>query len=301
MSAPLPVTLTAVAVLAGASVSTQTPAPAVERLLVDVLGFSAAQLTSFRRGDAVTTAMPGALDREIVIAGAVRIETPAERTVGLVRDIEHFESGARFLSRTRVSDPPSLGDFAGFSLTPEDLAALRRCRPGRCEVKLDRDGFAAVAAIDWSAADAGARANAVLRERTLGVLSAYRAGGNGASIVYHDRESPVVVATEFAEMVTRSAALGAVSGDLPQVLLRYPEGQPPDAESFFFWSVSDLGLKPVFRLNHVVVHRRDATPGPRYVMATRLLYATHYFNAASRSARSSTMPRARDVRTSWSP
>lgn len=146
-------------------------------------------------------------------------------------------------------------------------------------MKLDHDALAAFAAIDWTAADAGARANLLLRERALGYLSAYRAGGNRASIVYHDREPSVVAAAEFAEMVTRSAPLGAVAGELPDVLLQYPDGQPPGAENFFFWSVSDLGLKPVFRLNHAVVHRRDATQGPRYVMATRLLYATHYFNA----------------------
>lgn len=279
VSAPLSVTVAAMAVLAGVSVSRQAAHTPVERLLADVLGFSAAQLTSLRRGNAVTTAIPGAVEREVVIAGAVRIEAPAERTVALVRDVERFESGARFLSRARVSDPPAIDDFAGFRLTAEDLTALRRCRLGRCDVKLDRDAVAAFAAIDWNAADAGARASALLRERALGYLSAYRAGGNRASLVYHDREPPVVVAAEFAEMVTRSTALGAVAGELPQVLLRYPDGQPPDAESFFFWSMSDLGLKPVFRLNHVVVHRRDAMEGPRYVMATRLLYATHYFNA----------------------
>ncbi len=261
------------------SLSAQAPPPSVERLLTGVLGFTAGQLAALRRGEAVTVAIAGSLERELVIAGAVHIEAPAERTVDLVRDIERFESGARFLSRKRVSDPPSVADFAAFRLTPADLAALPQCRPGRCAVKLDRDAFPAFAAIDWAAADAAAHANALVRQRALGYLDTYRAAGNRASVVYGDRMPPVVVAQEFAEMVAGSAPLGAVAGDLPRFLLQYPDNRPPGTEDFFFWSVSDLGLKPVFRLNHVVIRHLDGSAGPRQVIATRLLYANHYFNA----------------------
>lgn len=204
---PSVTTAAAVAFLGVVSLSAHTPPPSVERVLTGTLGFTAGQLTALRRGEAVTVAIPGSLDRELAIAGAVHIEAPAERTVDLVRDIERFESGARFLSRKRVSDPPSVEDFAAYRLTPADLAALRQCRPGRCDVKLDRDAFPALAKIDWAAADAAARANALVRQRALGYLDAYRAGGNRASVVYSHRSPPVVVAQEFAEMVTGSAPL----------------------------------------------------------------------------------------------
>lgn len=280
MSATPSVTIAAACAYLGVvSLSAQAPPPSVERLLTGTLGFTASQLTALRRGDAVTVAIAGSLERELVIAGAVHIEAPAERTVDLVRDIERFESGARFLSRKRMGDPPSVDDFAAFRLAPGDLAALRQCRPGRCEVKLDRDAFPALAAIDWRAADAAERANALVRQRVLGHLDRYRAEGNRASVVYGDRVPAVVAAQEFAEMVTGSAPLGAVAGDLPYFLLQYPEHRPAGTEDFFFWSVSDLGLKPVFRLSHVVIRHLDGAAGPRHVMATRLLYANHYFNA----------------------
>jgi hypothetical protein len=275
---PSVTTAAACAFLGVVSLSAQAPLPTVERLLTDPLGFTASQLTALRRGEAVTVAIAGSLERELVIAGAVHIEAPAERTVDLVRDIERFESGARFLSRKRVSDPPNVEDFAAFRLTPADLAALRQCRPGRCNVKLDQDAFPALAAIDWRAADAAARANALVRQRVLGYLDRYRAEGNRASVVYSDRIHPVVAEQEFAEMVTASAALGAVAGDLAHFLLQYPQHRPPGTEDFFFWSVSDLGLKPVFRLSHVVIRHLDGVAGLRHVIATKLLYANHYFN-----------------------
>jgi hypothetical protein len=254
--------------------------PFIERLLVDSLGFSAAQLAAVRRGEPVTAALPGSVDRELVLAGAIRIAAPVDRTVAIMRDIERFESGVRFLARHRLSDPPRAEDFAPFTLTSGDVAALRRCRPGRCDVKLDVEAFPAVAAIDWAATDAAERANAVLRSRALACVEGYRQRGAGAAFVYRDRERPIVAAQEFADMVTRSRPLGLLARELSAVLLQYPVTRPPDGDDVFYWSVSDLGLKPVFRVHHAVLLRPEATSDLRQVMATRLLYANHYFNSA---------------------
>ena len=76
----------------------QAPSPGLERLLTTALGFTSGQLKTLAGGEPVTTVLPGSIDREIAIAGAVRVDAPAERTVEIVRDIERFESGARFCS-----------------------------------------------------------------------------------------------------------------------------------------------------------------------------------------------------------
>lgn len=270
--------LAGIVLTGGTAERAQVPRPFLERLLTETLGFTPAQLATLRRGDAVTTTLPGSVDRELVMAGAIRIQAPPERTVAIVRDIERFESGARFLARKRLSEPPHLDDFAPFHLTPEDVAALRRCRPGRCDVKLDHDAFAALAAIDWARGDAAHRASSLMRSRALAYVDAYRQRGRDAAFAYLDRVRPIVSAHEFADMVTRSAAVGTLARDLMDVLLHYQGGRPADADEIFYWSVADLGLKPVFRVNHVVIRRLAASAPMRYVMATRLLYADHYFN-----------------------
>ena len=271
-------TAACVALVGIAAPRAQAPRPFLERLLSDTLGFTSSQLTALRRGDAVTTTLPGSVDRELVMAGAIRIQAPLERTVDIVRDVERFESGARFLARKRLSEPPRLDDFHPFRLTPDDVAALRRCRPGRCDIKLDHEAFPAVAAIDWTGADVAERANLLLRRRALEYVEAYRHRGRNAAFVYHDRQRPVVAAHEFTDMVTRSPALGTLARDLMDVLLHYPGGPPPNADEIFYWSVSDIGLKPVFRVHHVVIRRLAPAADLRYVMATRLLHADHYFN-----------------------
>ena len=80
--------------------------------------------------------LPARVNREVAVAGVVRINAPAGTLARLVQDIENFERGEGFLATRRLSNPPSVEDFATFRLPAEDLTALRSCRPGRCAVKL---------------------------------------------------------------------------------------------------------------------------------------------------------------------
>jgi hypothetical protein len=61
----------------------------------------------------------------------------------------------------------------------------------------------------------------------------------------------------------------------------YPTAARPRLTSdFFYWSLAEFGLKPVFRINHVVVHGTGRTSGPLHVVAVKQLYASHYFHTA---------------------
>lgn len=256
----------------------QAPRRALETLLSDGLGFTSRQIAAIERGEAVTAQLQSSVDHELAIAGVVRIEGTMERTVAVIRDVEHFESGGRFLQRQRLSTPPRVEDFSAFRLAPADLAALRTCRPGRCGVKLDVDGFAAFGALEWTKPDAAARANALAVERALRQVRTYRAEGDGGLPDYADGERPFAVAKEFREMVAGSRPLNLLGRGLIEALIAYPGSLPTGTEDSFYWSVVDLGLKPVFRIHHVLIRRLGEPAALRYVTATRLVYANHYFN-----------------------
>ena len=253
----------------------------LDQFLTTRFGLRAAQLAALKRGEPVAVQLSGSVDREIVVGGAVRIQAPVERTVALVRDIERLESGPSFLHTRRLSEPPRLDDFAGFEVTPDDLAALRRCRPGKCDVNLGQKAFDELARIDWSRPDAAGHVSALARQSALEYVEAYRQGGNEALAVYTDRERPLSVAQEFADMVRRTSQLPDVMPELADHLLGHPTApRPKDAEDFYYWSVADFGLKPVFRLNYVVIHRPQSPIATRYAIATKQLYANHYFHTA---------------------
>jgi hypothetical protein len=254
--------------------------PAFEGFLRQRLRLSDAQMAALDRGEPVTLEVPATVDREIALAGVVHIAAPAERLVSLVQDIERFESGEGFLATKRISAPPVLEDFASLELPAGDVKALRTCRPGRCDVKLGQGALDRLSDIDWNATDVAGQVNALARQMALDYIRAYQAGGNGALAIYLDRARPQFVADEFVSLTRRLRDLPDPTSTLADYLVDYPRARPePGLEEFFYWSLGDFGLKPVVRLNHVVI--QPATTGrTRFVIATKQLYASHYFQTA---------------------
>lgn len=253
--------------------------PALRAFLAREFGATALQLDRLKAGDPFVTVLAGSVDREVAVAGAVRISGPARRTVDVLRDVERLERGKGFLHTRRLSEPPLLGDFDALRVSADDLAALRTCQPGRCDIKLGRGVFDLLAKLDWRAPDIGQRVNQLARQTAFEYLTAYRRGGNAELAVYADKDRPTFVAAEFADLVRRSSRLPNVLPELATYLLEYPKPTMSRAvEDIFYWSEVDFGLKPVFRINHLVIHEAAGTPGPRYAVVTKQLYANHYFH-----------------------
>lgn len=269
----------AAAVAFGASPDTSDAA--IDRFVRQFLRLTPPQLQAVARGEPVTVDLPSTLEREIAVGGIVRVQAPAGRVVALVRDIERLESGPGFLATKRLSEPPTLADFDALELPPKDIAALKTCRPGRCDVKLGQGAFDLLKQIDWTRPDAADRVTELARRLALDYVTAYRHGGNAELAVYRDTARPQFIAHEFDDMVKQRAShLPAALPGLADYLSAYPRGSKPEGlEEFFYWSMADFGLKPVFRLNHLVIvaHVGDTT---RYLIATKQLYASHYFHTA---------------------
>lgn len=259
----------------------QAPVPSdVRNLLERQLALDAGQIDTVRRGLPVVVAVPPRVDREIAVAGAVRIAAPASRLVAVIRDIERLERGGGFLATRKLSEPPVLADMASLRLPDEDVRALRHCRPGRCDVKLGQEAFDALGRIDWRAQDAPEQVNQLARRMALTYVAQYRAGGNRALAVYRDTPHPIDIATEFEDMVGRASRLTETLPEVAAYLMQYPQGRPSSVDDFFYWSLAEFGLKPVVRLNHLVIHPTGRSSGLQYAITTKQLYASHYFHTA---------------------
>ncbi len=263
-----------------ASVDAQSQGSAAQ-VLGQRFGLTRDQLASVDAGTAIAVVLPSSVDGEIVVAGGVFVHATAARLVSVLQDVERLESGGGFIRTKRLSEPPRLSDFAGFQLPPADVESLRDCRPGRCEVKLGQSGFDRLAKVDWVAPDATARINALARQAALDYVLAYRKGGDRDLAVYLDSDRPQVIASEFAQMIHRADLWPDVLTPLAKYLSGYPTAARSRLTSnFFYWSLAEFGLKPVFRINHVVVDKTGRTSGLLYVVAVKQLYASHYFHTA---------------------
>ena len=235
---------------------------------------AASDVKALLAGRAVTKLLEGDASQEVAVFGAIWIHASPAAYVQRVTDIETWERGGAFRVTKRISDPPRAEDFAALTLPEEDLADLRTCRVGDCEVKLGERALQALRAeVDWKTPAAPSAANAIFRRMALDHATAYLAGGNAALPVYRDKERPRLVEDEFRAVVDRMPWLATDMPDVRRYLLEYPRASLPGATDFLYWQETRFGLKPTIRMSHLIVHERPH----RTVVASKMLYASHYF------------------------
>jgi hypothetical protein len=240
-------------------------------VLVD---FTPEEIQTLKAGQPVSKLFQSDPDYEVAVAGAVWINAPIKAYIEAVKDIERLEHGHGFLVTKRISDPPRPEDFAALQLTDFDVEQLKECRVGDCGIKLNKSAIERIQTqIDWSKPTAKADVNALVRQMALEFVTAYEREGNKALVVYANKKQPVDIAKQFDTIVGEMQPLWRVEPDLRQYLLEYPQAKLPNSTSFLYWQMVDFGIRPVFRINHVVI---TETAG-HTIVASKLIYATHYF------------------------
>jgi hypothetical protein len=248
--------------------------PAIEEYLSKTARLSASERTDLAAGKPVTKLLDADPNTEIAVFGGVWIAAAPSDYVTRVTDIETFEHGGPFVTTKKISSPPVPADFAALTLPESDLKDLEHCRVGDCNLKLGTGGIDAVhAAVDWKKPDAKAQANAAFRRLALDLVAAYREGGDDRLAVYRDKGRPTFVAKEFRTMVDALPSFGASFPDLKQFLLGYPRATLAGSNDFLYWQQVQFGVKPTIRISHVVVQEQP----DRTIVASKLLYASHYF------------------------
>lgn len=253
----------------------------VDDLLRLKMRFSTADLRALDAGAAVISSLETPVREELAHFGVVYIDALHERFIERFRDIERFESGPGIPHIGRFSNPPRLEDLASLTLPAADVAALPRCRPGNCDVKLSAAAMRRFQNdVNWSSRDAARQANEVVREMILELVRAYQTDGNAALGYYDDGGKPLSVAEQFRAILADGDYLPTPVPALLAYLDDYPGGRPAGAEDFFYWSVVNFGLKLTIRVNHVTIYPLVASlsSGVAYAIAIKQLYASHYFH-----------------------
>jgi len=222
----------------GAQVRTIDP----ERLLADRFGFTPDEVSRARGGQAVAKLLPRNDANDVGVLAAVRINGQATRLANWLRDVANFRKAAELGVSHRLSAQPQIGDFADLSLDADELAALRDCRPGRCDLLIGDKAIASFQAdVDWTSPDAGRRANLTLRQLLLGYADAYLKGGDQALGAVHDEKNPRVRVDEFHQVLWQSKELYDIAPPLTAYLEQFPNARPPAADQFLYWGKGGAG------------------------------------------------------------
>jgi hypothetical protein len=245
------------------------------------IGLQKNQITDIRNGKPVALDMKSRIPDEIFVFGAVYIKAKPEEYVKFIMDTERLSRLPEYPGIGKFSNPPQVADLKNFELDRDDIAALKKCKPGDCMIQMPSKGMELFQkSVNWSAPNADRQANELLRKTAVQRLLDYQKGGNQVLGEYNDKSNPRKVAEQFKYMISYSRVLPSYLPGFYNYLLNYPEGKPANVEDTFQWAKVKFGLKPTLRLLHIITMRGINPNEPAFVIAEKQLYSSHYFATA---------------------
>jgi hypothetical protein len=261
--------------VASATLSAQTETKA-RRFMRQVIGFTADDFKGLDSGEVVTRQLETKEKGEIAVFGAVHVNAAPAALFEKAKDVQAFRRVPEIQQMGVFSTPPKVEDLAGLTFPEDDVDALRKCRPGKCDVKLGTAFIDRLSReVDWSKPGAADKAVALAKQAMVEALLAYQSRGTAAMGVVVDKANPKSRADEFNSLLANSPYFLEYVPDFFDYLREYPKLRNPEMRDVFYWTKDHFGLKPVISIYHVTTWRQ----GERALMAQKTLYASHYFNA----------------------
>ena len=263
-----------VALMVPAVAPAQEPPP--RPFLRKVIQLDDAQLAAVEKGAVVTKLLPTTEKAEVAAFGVVKTAGTVDLLLTRAQDFQKFRQVPQIPEMGRFSEPAKVEDLIGLQHPPDDIAALRKCKPGSCDVKLGTKGLEAVSRINWSAPDADQKAVQIFNEAIVEYVRAYQQGGTAAMGNVLDKKQEKSRAQEFRSLMANSPYLVDYVKEFNEYLVAYPAGKLPGTLDILYWAKDTFGLKPVVSAYHATIYRG---PGG-LLIANKLLAASHYFNAS---------------------
>jgi hypothetical protein len=277
--------------------SLRAAAPAdIVQYLLQVAKFSQTDITTLENGAVIARIMPGSSDSEVMVVAAVKIRASRDQTVNYYGQMISYVDGKVTTAFGRFSNPPSLGDVKDLSFDANEVAHLRSCKAGECDLRIGGTALEAIrSSVDWNAPDIEARVNARIREAIVAYAGAYMKSGDEALITYNDRLQPVSLKREWLGILAASPYFQQYAPPLRDHLAEYPRRPAAGARDILYWvNEKYTGLKPVMSVVHAVIYQ-DPTKPDRTMVAQKQLYASHYYDgslaiASATAARDGSVP-----------
>jgi hypothetical protein len=264
----------ALAVLAPAVAPAQEAPP--RPFLRKVIQLDDAQLAAVEKGEVVTKLLPTTDKPEIAAFGVVKTAGTVDQLLALARDVKRFRQVPQIPEMGYFSSPAKIEDMKGLNHPPDDMAALKKCKPGSCDVKIGTKGMERVSKVDWRAADAEKQAVAIFNQGIVDYVTAYQQGGTDAMGNVLDKKQEKSRAQEYRTLLANSPYLVDYVKEFNDYLAAWPKGKLAGADDVLYWAKDTFGLKPVVSAYHATFFK-----SPRGAMiSTKLLGATHFFNAS---------------------
>lgn len=251
----------------------QESLPQLQQLLREKAAFQDSDFAALQLNQPVVRLTPVSNKREIAVAGLVNINTGPEEFLRSYRETMARKNNPAILEIGSFGSSPALADLDGLTLETRDIEDLKDCVVGDCEVKLSAPMIERFRKeINWSAPDYALQATNLFKLMLFEYVGEYRTRGEAALIQYNDKQDEVSLAAEQRSLSEASSYINDLLAD--------PKAGLQLIEDALVWSKIKFGLKPVIAINHITIYKRTNEVGPQVLVASKQIYANHYFNAS---------------------
>lgn len=243
-----------------------------QQALREKAAFNEPDFAALQLNQPVVRLVPATDKREVAVTGLVNINASAEEFLRSYRDSMMRKNNSAILEIGSFGREPALADLEGLTLEPGDIDDLKECVVGECQIKLSAPMIARFQKeIDWAAPDYQLRVTNLFKEMLVAYIKDYRARGEAALIEYKDKRDSISLASEHRALTSAAGYVNSFLADTKSGLQLL--------EETLVWSKIKFGLKPVIAVNHISIYKRNSDVGPQVLVASKQIYANHYFNA----------------------
>ena len=259
----------------------QNSAVDFHKILREKIAFDETDFAALQQGETVVKLLPPQDKREVAVSGLVSLQVPAEVFLQSFRDSMIRKNNAAILEIGSFSSQPTLDDLKDLTIESRDIEDLKKCVVGDCQLKLSAmmiERFRKE--VNWAAPDYSSQATQLLKGMLLDYVRDYQTRGDVALIEYNDRAKIVRLAKEQRALKAASNYIYDVLTNFPQYFRGFPRPNLVDVQNTIVWSKVKFGLKPVIAINHITIYKNEKEAGPQVLIASKQIYANHYFDSS---------------------
>ncbi len=251
------------------------------KILREKLAFDETDFAALQQGRTVVKLLPVQDKREVAVSGLVGLQVPAEVFLQTSRETMFRKNNPAILEIGGFSSTPTLDDLKGLTFESRDIEDLKKCVVGDCQLKLSAMMIERLhKEVDWEAPDYSNQATQLLKVMLVDYVRDYLARGDAALIEYNDKAKIVRLAEEQSALKASSSYIYDVLAESLQYARGLPKPKLADVENAVVWSKMKLGLKPVIIINHITIYKNQKEAGPQILIASKQIYASHYFDSS---------------------
>jgi len=273
--------LLALLCLPSLAIQGQTSLDAFHKALREHATFTNEDLSVLQQGQIIARLLPVKDKREVAVCGVVSLKVPPDVFLQFTRDNVAQQNNRAILQIGKFSNPPVIEDLQGLTLDKRDIEDLKQCAVNDCDLKMSAAMIERMRKeVDWNNPEYPVQATLVFRQMLLDYLREYQARGSDALMKYSDKEDGVHLAEEQRSLLESAVYFHQFAPEFTGYLRNYPSGDLPGVENYAFWSKLKFGLKPVVTITHVILYSRREPAAPQVIVASRQIYANHYFDSS---------------------